>query len=238
MKHRRIDQIMTRDVVTVRPDAPFKTVAETFARYDVSGVPVVDGEDAVLGVVSRTDLVLRQSHPETERPPWYKWWAVGPRRRTRTKDRTAARLMSSPVVSVGPHDTVVDAARTMARRHVERLPVLDDRGALVGIVTRSDLLSVFRRPDREVRAEVIEEVLMGTLCRSPHLVDVRVRDGVVNLTGTLERSSEVAIAVRLTRHIDGVVDVIDNLRFRTDDSRRRPEDKAVSTLPEEWLRGL
>ncbi|MCC3768256.1 CBS domain-containing protein [Streptomyces sp. UNOC14_S4] len=237
MKHRRIDRIMTRGVVTVPPDASFKTVAETLARYDISGVPVVDAEGAVLGVVSRTDLVLRQSRPEAERPPWYKRWAVDPRR-PRPKDRTAARLMSSPVVSVGPRDTVVDAARTMARRHVERLPVLDDDGALVGIVTRSDLLSVFRRPDMDIRSEVIEEVLVGTLCCSPHMVDARVRDGVVNLTGTLERSGEVAVAVGLTRRVDGVVDVVDNLRFRTDDSRTRPADRAMGEVSEEWLRGL
>ncbi|MGW1071192.1 hypothetical protein [Streptomyces sp. NPDC002537] len=64
------------------------------------------------------------------------------------------------------------------------------------------------------------------------------RDGVVNLMGTLERGSEVAVAVGLTRRVDGVVDVVDNPRFRTDDSRTRPVDRAAGEVSEEWLRGL
>lgn len=237
MEHRHIEQLMTRGVVTVPPSASFKTVADTLARHDISGVPVVDDEGTVLGVISRTDLVLRQARSAGERPPRYRRWSWGVRR-SGAGSRTAAQLMTSPAVSVGPEDTIVDAARAMAAHHVERLPVLDDHRELVGIVTRSDLLKVFRRPDTEIRSEVIAEIVVGTLWLSPRLVDVRVRDGVVILSGTLERSGQAELAVRLARRVDGVVAVVDNLRFQMDDSHARPVDKAARELSEEWLRGL
>ncbi|WP_079187944.1 BON domain-containing protein [Streptomyces acidiscabies] len=109
----------------------------------------------------------------------------------------------------------------MAERRVERLPVLDVEDRLVGIVTRGDLLRVFLRPDGEIRAEVVEEVLVRGLLLPPHGVDVFVTDGVVTLRGQLERRSDTEIAVAMTRRVDGVVDVVDRLTHRLDDTHTR-----------------
>ncbi|MEU5418307.1 CBS domain-containing protein [Streptomyces sp. NPDC020799] len=239
MKHRQIRQVMSREVVTVTPDTPLKRIAELFARNDISGVPVVGTKGTVLGVVSESDLVFRQTEESGRRRPWHRRSPMGPRGpHGRAGARTAGQLMTSPAVTIGPESTVADAARTMAGHRVERLPVVDEERRLMGIVTRSDLLSVFRRPDADLRAEVVDEVVVNTLWLDPHMVDVVVRDGVVTLSGTLERRSEAAIALRLAGSVDGVVGVVDELDYREDDSRTQPTEQALHGVAGDWLRKL
>jgi CBS domain-containing protein len=139
--------------------------------------------------------------------------------------------MTAPPVTVHAEETIAEAARTMVQRHVERLPVLDEEDRLVGIVTRRDLLQVFLRPDAEIRAEVIEEVLVRTLRLPPTAIDVFVVEGVVTLTGRLERKSETEIAVSMTRQTDGVVAVIDQLTYRFDDSRLSSGERSPHGSP-------
>jgi CBS domain-containing protein len=146
--------------------------------------------------------------------------------------------MTQPPVTVHADDTIVQAARTMVRRHVERLPVLDEEDRLVGIVTRRDLLQVFLRPDPEIRTEVIEEVLVRALWLAPRSVEVSVAEGVVTLTGHMERKSETEIALAMTRRIDGVVDVVGKLTYRLDDADLRAEEQSLGPhgVADDWLR--
>ncbi|MGW5609130.1 CBS domain-containing protein [Streptomyces sp. NPDC003753] len=224
MKHSKVGSVMTTDVVSAEYRTPFKEVARLLADRRISGLPVVDDDDKVIGVISETDLVTRQAEAlDTD----------GTRRRFRFAERTprahrqaarsraftAGQLMTAPPVTVYAEETIAEAARTMAQHQVERLPVLDEEDRLVGIVTRRDLLQVFLRPDDDIRDEVIEEVLVRTLWLPPTAVDVFVVEGVVTLTGRLERKSETEIAVSMTRLTDGVVTVIDQLTYRFDDSR-------------------
>ena len=102
------------------------------------------------------------------------------------------------------------------------LPVVDAAGRLVGIVTRRDLLRIFLRPDEDIRAEVVHDVLGRTLWLAPSAVRVTVADGVVTLEGRLERRSKIPFAVGLTRQVDGVVAVVDRLGWRIDDTGTRP----------------
>jgi CBS-domain-containing membrane protein len=197
----------------------------------------------VVGVISETDLLVRQAtapgpyEPSRRfRPP-----RVTPAARTEHRKAQAVaadRLMSAPAVCVHAESSIAEAARTMARRSVERLPVVDEEDRLVGIVTRRDLLQVFLRPDEEIRREVVEEVLVRTLWLSPQAVDVSVVDGVVTLRGELERLSEIPIAVHMTREVDGVVAVVDKLTHRLDDSRLRPAEQALKGVADDWLRTL
>ncbi|WP_327341582.1 CBS domain-containing protein [Streptomyces europaeiscabiei] len=143
--------------------------------------------------------------------------------------------MTRPPVTAHPDDATVEAARTMARRRVERLPVVDGGGRLVSIVTRSDLLQVFLRPDRDIRQEVIEEVLVRSLWLAPRSVDVSVVEGVVTLDGHMERRSETGIAVSMTRRTDGVVAVVDRLTHRLDDSRLLPGEPTRHGVADAWL---
>jgi osmotically-inducible protein OsmY len=106
----------------------------------------------------------------------------------------------------------------MADEHVKRLPVVDSRDTLVGIVSRRDLLRIHLRADDDIREAVTEEVLWQWFRVRPPQVVVEVQDGVVTLSGELERKRQVSLAVHVTRAVDGVVDVVNRLACRIDDT--------------------
>ncbi|MFE0257787.1 CBS domain-containing protein [Streptomyces sp. NPDC059010] len=244
MRHDKVGSVMTSDVVRAEHGTPFKEVARLLARHRISGLPVVDEDDKVIGVISETDLVAHQAHtPDPHQPgrrPRLPGLTRGARREAaKARARTAGRLMTAPPVTVHADDTVVEAARTMVRRRVERLPVLDEADRLVGIVTRRDLLRVFLRPDADIRADILQEVLVRALSLlPPYAVDISVTDGVATLTGRMARRSQTEIAVSMTRQIDGVVAVVDRLTWRLDDARLRPDEQALLGGADEWLRRL
>ncbi|MFF1511222.1 CBS domain-containing protein [Streptomyces sp. NPDC058326] len=182
---------MTDSVVSVVPATPFSGVAQLLADHDISGVPVLDEDDRVVGVVSESDLL-------TQREP------------------TARDLMTAPAVTVHAEETVAEAARLMVRRGVERLPVVDEEERLVGMVTRRDLLRVFLRPDAEIRRRVREEVMPVALGPGADEVDVHVLDGVVTLHGRVRRQGHARTLVGLTEQVDGVVAVVDRLSMDED----------------------
>lgn len=246
MKHSKIGSVMTTEVVRVGYGTPFKDVARLLAQNRISGLPVVDADEKVIGVISETDLLVRQAEaPDPYRPPRRFRLPQLPRlrlgartNRTKAGARTAGQLMSQPAITVSADDTIAEAARTMARHKVERLPVVDEKDRLVGIVTRRDLLQVFLRPDDQIRREVVEEVLVRTMWLSPQTISISVQDGVVTLDGQLERRSEIPIAVHMTREVDGVVAVVDKLGYQLDDSNVQPTDQAMHGVTDEWLRRL
>ncbi|MER6185891.1 CBS domain-containing protein [Streptomyces sp. NPDC001652] len=243
MKHNKVGSVMTTEVVRATYGTPFKEVARLLGDHRISGLPVVDEDEKVIGVISETDLLLRQAEtPDPYEPRKHfrlpTLTRAGRRRVAKVTARTAGQLMSQPPVTVAADDTIVEAARTMARHRIERLPVLDEEQRLVGIVTRRDLLQVFLLPDAEIRAAVIDEVLGRALWLPPHSIDVTVTEGVVTLSGQMERKSETEIAVSMTRQMDGVVAVVDKLTHRLDDSHLRPDDNAMHGVAENWLRRI
>lgn len=195
---------MTDDVVSAQSGTPADEVARWLAEYDINGLPVVDADDRVIGVVSATDLKRV-------------------RRATATDGTlTAGAVMSAPAQTVRADDSVVRAARLMTTSGIERLPVVDEEARLVGMVTRRDVLQIFARTDAEIRDEVTDEIVVRALWLSPQSVDVAVHDGVVTLSGHLDSSGAAAIAVRMTRQVDGVTAVIDRLTYRREAPYREP----------------
>jgi len=149
MRYWRVGDVMTRDVVSVRPETPCRAVADLMIEHRVSGIPVVDYFGHVVGVVSETDLLPR-IETARERP------RLGERRayrrdRRKAAGRTAAEVMTSPAVSVMPSLSVPVAARRMRVAGVKRLPVEDALGRLVGVVSRGDLLRAGATDDRDLR---------------------------------------------------------------------------------------
>ncbi|MFF3884344.1 CBS domain-containing protein [Streptomyces sp. NPDC001914] len=232
-----VGQVMTSEVVEAHREMSFKDVARLLDRYRISGLPVVDDDDKVVGVISETDLLRLQANrsrggrlrhrllPSLRRAlPW-------PRRPERTaggvttaaaggvRATTVEQLMSTPAITVHPEQRVADAARVMERHRVERLPVVDEEDRLIGIATRRDLLRVFLRADEEIRREVADDVFGRALSLPPQAVTVSVGDGVVTLEGRLERRGDIPEAIRLTWRVDGVVGVMNSLSFRVDDTR-------------------
>lgn len=217
--HRTVADVMTRDVGSVWASTPFKEIVWHLRSRDVSALPVLDSDDHIVGVVSEADLMLKQEGLGLEFPPLFERRR---RRRERAKARgkLAAELMTTPAVTVGASVTVGQAARIMHRSGVKRLPVVDDRGRLVGIVSRADLINVFLRSDGEIRAETKDALALPVRIH-PSAFLVSVCDGVVRLDGRVRNRSEIGVAVDLASRIDGVVAVEEELEFEVDDVRPR-----------------
>ncbi|MFD8078414.1 CBS domain-containing protein [Streptomyces sp. NPDC059718] len=217
MYHRNVGDLMTKAVVSVRPDTSFKEIARLLAEHDVTAVPVVDEGDRPVGVVSEADLLRKEAglpDPAGLLPARH----PRPGERSRIAATTAEGLMSSPPTVARPEWSVVEAARVMERRGVKRLPVVDGTGRLVGVVSRTDLLRVFLRRDRAIREEITGELLVKTLGLAPDAVAVQVAEGKVTLDGVVDRRSLVPVVLELCRGVDGVVDVEARLGYKADDT--------------------
>ncbi|MFD4208340.1 CBS domain-containing protein [Micromonospora tulbaghiae] len=218
MRTWQVQDVMTRDVASVREGTAYREIVDVLTERHVTAAPVVDETRRVLGVVSEADLMYKVEF--LGQPRERRILPDRHRREARAKAGAtlAADLMTAPAVTVTPDATIVEAARLMDARGVKRLPVVDDLGRLVGIVTRGDLLKVHLRPDAGIRRDVVEEVLWRSLGVRDGVVDVTVDRGVVTLTGQVERRSTAQLAVRLARQVSGVVEVVDALGYATDDA--------------------
>ena len=211
---RTVGDAMTRQVLTVHPDTPFKQIAETLVGQGIDAVPVVDEDGTVLGVVSGSDLTC---HEETG-PTLTQLLTHG--RTTmlharKARARTARELMSSPVRSIDPGAGVCDALARMNRSGVGRLVVLEG-GRLVGILARSDLLRVYTRSDQDLQADA-ELAVREAVGPAGSGIRVLVADGVVHLRGEVERATTACAAAGAAESVPGVVDVEDDLHAQIDD---------------------
>ncbi|GAA3399298.1 CBS domain-containing protein [Cryptosporangium minutisporangium] len=220
MTHRQVKDVMTTDVRTVYVGAPAKVVAEQLEAEQVSALPVVDDDFHVVGVVSEADLLHKITYQDDvdDRPRLLRRHRAD---RAKAEAASARTLMTSPAVTIRPGASVVEAAALMERQHVKRLPVVDDTGELVGIVSRRDLVRLFTRPDEEIRSEVEQEVFGQVLMLAPGTAAAWVANGHVTLRGRLPRRSETQIVAELTRRIDGVVGVANAMTFEQDDTTYR-----------------
>ncbi len=207
-----VKDVMTRSVVAVRETAGDKDIVTVMRLRRVSAFPVLDSADHVVGVVSEADLLLKEAVSASTGaiPPG----AEGrPKEQVKATGVTAAELMTRPAVTINPGATVAEAARLMYSHHVKRLPVVDETGRLAGIVSRVDVLSVFDRPDGQIRDAVIKEVLDGDVALGPDNVDVTVKSGIVTIAGPVERRAIALQLMHAIRYVDGVVDVRDRLSY-------------------------
>ncbi|WBO62213.1 CBS domain-containing protein [Streptomyces camelliae] len=215
-QHSTVSEVMTRDVVTVRPDTPFKEITSVLSTHGLSAVPVADTHGAPMGLVSETDLLRKQ----VEQPDKYGDQATPgwPHEKAKARAENAAGLMTTPVVTAHADWPVAQAARTMDRNRVRRLLVVDETDHIIGIVSRSDLLRVFLRPDEEIREEIRDDVLKGMLRLGGMEVQVQVHEGVVTLRGEVENRSTAQIAEPLAKGVDGVVSVRPMIDYTVDDT--------------------
>jgi len=204
-----VRDVMTTSVITVRGDTPFKELAAVLASSRVSGFPVIDQAGKVIGVVSETDMLTKEAdqagHPG----------AFAGLRRSRNHEKaagvTAAQLMTSPPVTIGPDEPVQHAAFLMYDRAVSRLPVVDQAGHLVGIVSQVDVLSVFSRPDEQIRRDVTDRLTGHGFPVDPERLQVTVHDGIVTLSGRPDTGQAARDIIEAVRDIDGIVAVRDQL---------------------------
>jgi CBS domain-containing protein len=150
----QVSEIMTREVATVRTDTPVTEVARMFREKAISGMPVVDDEGMVVGIITEVDLIARHARPHF---PTYvafldsiiylestKRYRESMRRILAT---TAGELMTTPVHTVGPEMDVQDLAAFMVEQRVNPVPVVDDQEQLMGIVSHTDVLQMIERAE-------------------------------------------------------------------------------------------
>ncbi|MFD0432677.1 CBS domain-containing protein [Streptomyces chartreusis] len=201
-----VRDVMTRDVAVVGRDAMFKDIVRTLQDRKVSALPVVDGGGRVLGVVSEADLLHKEEFRDGDPDRYTQLRRLSDL--AKAGSVTAGELMTRPALTVTADSTLAQAARTMARARVKRLPVVDADGRLEGVVSRVDLLKVFLRDDEEIAEEVRREVVAYLFPMPGSAVRVDVLDGVVRLGGRIRDTSLVPVAARLIRAVEGVVDVV------------------------------
>jgi CBS domain-containing protein len=216
----KVRDVMTAAVRTVSPDATLKEVAAMLAEHGISGMPVVDDAGTLLGVVSKTDILIKERASSGERGGLLAMLRGGDHDAATVKieARTAAEAMTSPVIAIDPERPVAAAAAIMLDNRINRLPVVRD-DALVGIVTRSDLVRAFTRTDAEIEREIHEDVVQGTFWLPDGSVAVTVSEGVVQLLGEIETRADAEMLPEVVRKVLGVVAVEANLTWRVDGQR-------------------
>ncbi len=206
-----VRDVMTAKVIALRKSADFKEIVTVLRRYRVSACPVIDDNDQVLGVVSEADLLYKETEPD--RPPALLRFQWRLDEEYKSKAVTAGQLMTSPAVTIRPGAPVVDAARLMQDRRIKRLPVVNHDGQLIGIVTRSDVLAIFERPDEDIWDEVTKVIIGTEFGLDPGQFDVTVRSGVVTIEGLVELRRTAMDLVGRVRHAEGVISVRNRLTF-------------------------
>jgi len=207
----RVKDVMTSDVVTVGEEAGYKDIIAVMRGRRVSAVPVLDASGQLAGMVSEADLLLKEVG--TDATGGYLISTGRRGEQAKAAGVTAADLMTQPPVTIGPEDSVVAAARRMRDCRVKRLPVVDRAGRLVGIVSRVDVLSVFSRPDTEIRDEIVKQIITAEFALDPSAFEVTVSSGIVTVSG---QADSHAVALQLAdalRHVEGVVDIRDRISF-------------------------
>ena len=209
-----VKDVMSIHVIAARRNASYKEMAAMLRNQRVSAFPVIDEDNRVIGVVSETDLLTKEALEGTV--PRTLQSLTRQRVRSQVNGVTAADLMTKPAVTIGPDETVAHAARLMYSRRVKRLPVVSDDGTLIGIVTRSDVLSVYSRPDPQIRSEITEDLILGVFLCDPARFTVTVKDGIVTVEGTPETTQVGLDIIDAARHMEGVVAVRDRLTYPVD----------------------
>jgi CBS-domain-containing membrane protein len=214
----KVCDVMTPTVVSVGPEATFKEIIERMRAARVSGLPVVDERRSVIGVVSESDLLLKEHRADhiSFSPPFSRHGSEGGEVRRRTEGRLAGELMTSPALTIAEDADLRAGARLLTLHSIGRLPVTRD-GRLVGILARSDVLKAFLRSDADISREVTEEVLGAKVLEDTSGVVVEVRDGVVALRGSVERLSTARLIAFHVDRIDGVTSVENHLEHTLDD---------------------
>ncbi len=217
--------VMTTDVISVFADTPVHDIVKALLKHRVSAVPVVNRNQHVVGMVSEGDLLFDPEGPPAGGPAKQAWWLAalmlgGSFDYDQLHGRTAGEIMTRRVFTVDEEASLPEIARLLERRHIKRVPVLKDK-QLVGIVSRANLLHGFANDiierhepgaasDRAIRADVIDALRRQTMLSS-RVINVTVKDGVVELWGTVDNGEQKEAAERAATDVTSVKSVNNNL---------------------------
>lgn len=216
---------MTRTVVTVPLIAPLREVARLLVDHGISGVPVVDVDGTVLGVISEADLLVKEQGPDAIRHrPLARFIGESGQSRAQSLKQaavTAHEAMTCPAVTITSGRPIHEAAAIMTARRVNRLPVIDD-GRLVGIISRADLVRAYVRSDDELAETIRQDVILRILWLDPDQFSIVVEGGAASISGRVERRSTAEMVEHSVRMVPGVVDVHTSVSWSMDDRKLEP----------------
>jgi len=199
----RVVDLMTTDVIRVSPDTRIKEAARLMFRHRVSGLPVVDADGRLAGIITEADFLrMEVARNEADEPQ---------------PVETVGEVMSTGVVTIAPDAQITDAAKAMVVQDIKRLPVVDDDNKMLGIISRLDVVAVFTRPDEVIEDEIREDLLRRVLFVDPDDVQVEVANGIVTFRGEIGTKNEARILGELSRRLDGVMRVENLVTWRIED---------------------
>lgn len=219
----KVHEVMTTAVVTTTPGASLKDAALVLAQSRISGMPVVDDDGAVVGVLSEADVLAKESAAEEGHRGFMHWLLdpTDPWIESRFSARTVGEAMSAPAEVIDPDTSLAEAATRMLERGINRLPVVGADGKLVGLVSRGDLVRAFARTDAEILREIEDDLLGGALwIDHPEDIHVSVEAGVVTLSGKVDSAADAELVPLHTRRVPGVVAVTSRLTPRDEGEQR------------------
>lgn len=201
----QVVDLMTTDVIHVAPSTGLKEAARLMFRNRVSGLPVVDGEGRLAGIITEADFLRLEVEREESDGS--------------VAAETVSDVMTRGVMTVTSDMPLYEAAKIMVVQDIKRLPVVDDDDRLEGIISRADVVSLFTRPDDVIEDEIREDLLRRVLFVDPDDLDVTVKNGIVTFTGEIGTRTEARLLEELARHLDGVMRVDSKVTWRVDDSK-------------------
>jgi CBS domain-containing protein len=223
----KVRDVMTRQVVTARPEMSLRDLALLMSEHRISGMPVLDGMGNVVGIVSEADILAKERSHEPVHGSGLSWLfgeRGAPDELRRHAATTVGEAMTTPAITIDQDRPLREAAAMMLDRGVNRLPVTAN-GLLAGILSRADLVRAYIRRDEEALATIRDQVIRKTMWLDPDDMILDVHEGVARIAGTVDRQSTSAIIERLVSLVDGIDLVVNDLRWELDDSELPPADE-------------
>lgn len=219
----KAQDVMTRHVASVGPNDSLAKAVRVMLQQRISGLPVIEEDGRLVGVITEGDLLRRaETGTQRQRPRWIEFF-VGPGRLAdeyvRSHSRKVGELMTADPVSVAEETPLEEIVTLMEKRRIKRLPVVHD-DKVVGIVSRANLLHALARLAGEARPSksddrTIRETLLGELNKQKWApmasLDIIVRDGVVDIWGTITDDRKRQALIVVAENVPGVKRVNDQL---------------------------
>jgi CBS domain-containing protein len=221
----KIEEIMTRDVITVVPQTSIHEAARLMVDHGVSGLPVVDEQGQLVGVLSEGDLILRQK--ARLRVPWWRVFFQDGERLAREYQKaagtTVAEVMTKAVISVSPDLPVEAAALILDQRRIRRVPVVTD-GRVVGIVSRGDLVKILAKASSPAGGPTSDSQLVSEMRArlekepwvSHHGIVVDAKNGEILIWGLVASRAEKSALETMARSLPGVKGVRSRLHVESE----------------------
>lgn len=214
----KVMDVMTTDVVTIRPDAGLKAAARLMVEAGISGLPVVDTDGVLVGIITEADFLTQEAGRSQQRYRRLLDALFGEREARHTAETVGEAMSRQPVV-IDRTARIAEAARQMADRGIKRLPVVDEDGRLQGIISRADVMKAFARPDGDIEGEIRHDVIQRILMIDPDSLGVTVREGHVSLAGSVPTRTDARLLEELVSRLEGVTGIDTDLEWEVDDTK-------------------